>query len=195
MNPTQVVAALESRIGVVIVRWSVRVLFGLSVFAWFLMGADGPEDPHFEGEGDGASSRTLVPGFEEVAFRVEPAPGLDSEKRDYCAMHAVSSEKRAQGMQHQDDFSGYDGMVFTFEEDSLAGFINHNVPIGLSIAWFAADGRFVSATDMPPCPSGVGCPTFKPAGPFRTALEIPAGRLDDLGIAPGARLRVGGACT
>lgn len=197
MNLTRLAAALESRIGVVAVRWSVRILFFLSVLAWFVMGADGPADPRFADEdvenGSAAPARTPVDGFGEVAFRVDPAPGLDAA-RPRCALEAAEDAQRVKGMQNRSDFAGYDGMLFLFDRDSQAQFVNHFVPIGLSIAWFDGDGRFVSSADMPPCPSGVNCPRYSATGSYRTALEVPIGRLPDLGIAEGAVLTHGGPC-
>ena len=63
-----------------------------------------------------------------------------------------------------------------------------NTPIPLSIAWFDADGALrvdrrhgaVRATAPTARPT-------RPTGPYRYALEVPQGDLDDLGIGPGAR--------
>lgn len=194
MNQARLVAAVESGIGVAVVRWSVRILFALSVMAWFVMGADGPPDPRFGDEpGPGEAARVPVDGFGEVAFRVEPAPGLEAGG-DSCALEATTQSQQAQGMQGRSDFSGYDGMLFVFDDDHQGQFINHFVPIDLSIAFFDAGGRFVSSAEMPACPSGTACPLFGAAQPYRTALEVPGGRLPDLGIAEGARLTFGGRC-
>ena len=92
------------------------------------------------------------------------------------------------------DLSGYDAMVFRFDVDGTGGFYMRNVPVGLSIAWFTAEGRFVSSTDMAPCPDREGCPTYVPAGPYRIAVEVLEGGLGRLGIGEGSVLTVGGAC-
>jgi uncharacterized membrane protein (UPF0127 family) len=68
----------------------------------------------------------------------------------------------------------------------------------LSIAWFDAAGKFVSATDMAPCPPGTAagkCPLFSAKGPYRFALEVPQGQLPSLGIGPGTTLELAGPCT
>lgn len=188
MNLERLGAALDTRIGVAVVRWSVRILFVLSVLAWFVMGADGPADPRFADEtgAERIAARRPVAGFGEVAFSVGAKRG--------CALLADTDERRTKGMQGRSDFSGYDAMVFTFDSPIQAQFINHFVPIGLSIAFFDDGGRYVSSAEMPPCPEGVSCPTYGAARPFRTAVEAPMGRLEDLGIAEGARITVGGPC-
>ena len=60
----------------------------------------------------------------------------------------------------------------------------------LSIAFFAADGSFVSASDMAPCLDRppAECPRYPPAGPFTAAIEVPAGGLATRGITFGSRL-------
>lgn len=93
------------------------------------------------------------------------------------------------------DLAGYDAMVFPFLTDTTAQFYMRNVPVGLSIAWFTADGRFVSSTDMAPCPDQDGCPLYGAAGAYRFAIEVLQGGLGRLGIGDGSVLNVGGACT
>lgn len=188
MNLARLGAALDTRIGVAVVRWSVRILFVLSVLAWFVMGADGPADPRFADEtgAERIAARRPVAGFGEVAFSAGGKRG--------CALLADTDERRTKGMQGRSDFSGYDAMVFTFDSPVQAQFINHFVPIGLSIAFFDDTGRYVSSADMPPCPEGVSCPTYGAPRPFRTAIEVPMGRLEDLGIHEGTSLTAGGPC-
>ena len=92
------------------------------------------------------------------------------------------------------DLAGYDAMVFRFAADTTSEFYMRNVPVSLSIAWFAADGRYVSSTDMAPCPDMPGCPTYGASGPYRYALEVLQGGLGALGIGDGSVLSVAGAC-
>ena len=92
------------------------------------------------------------------------------------------------------DLRGYSGMAFLYDEDSTGGFYMRNTPTPLSIAWIDAAGGLVSTADMAPCEDREGCPTYPPAGPYRTAIEVFQGGLDDLGITSGATVTVGGAC-
>ena len=48
----------------------------------------------------------------------------------------------------------------------------------LSIAFFAGDGAFVSATDMEPCPpTAESCPLYQADGPYTDAIEVVQGDL------------------
>ncbi|HEX2062946.1 MAG TPA: DUF192 domain-containing protein, partial [Acidimicrobiales bacterium] len=111
-----------------------------------------------------------------------------------CALLAESREQLARGLMGRRDLAGYDGMVFRFAGEHEGAFYMRNVPIPLSIAWFDAEGRFVSAADMAPCEDREGCPRYFAAAPYRYAIEVPAGGLDRLGIGPGSVLELGGGC-
>ncbi len=51
----------------------------------------------------------------------------------------------------------------------------------------------MSAADMAPCPDDTErCPGYPPEGPYRYAVEVVQGRLDELGLEGDARLAVGG---
>lgn len=163
--------------------WLVGALAVSAVIAFLLVGADGPADPVLGG----------IPGFGEVAFRVTPA-GATSPAGQYCALLADDDAQRAQGMMGRQDLAGFDGMLFRFDADTSGSFWMRNVPVGLSIAWFDAEGRFVSAADMASCPDQDSCPHYPPAGPYRMALEVLQGGLGALGVGPGSTIVVGGAC-
>ena len=171
-------------------RWlgvGIWVLLALGLAACLDNGADSPGDPVLR---DGSR----LPGFAEVAFEIETAAGDVSA---YCALLADTEELRAQGMIGQSDFAGYDGMVFRYQADSTGQYHMRGVPIPLAIAWFAGDGTFVSSAEMDACPEATGACAerrYGAAGPFRTALEAPAGGLSVLGIGPGSRISVGGSC-
>jgi uncharacterized membrane protein (UPF0127 family) len=138
-----------------------------------------------------ASERALpiVVPFEPVAFRV------GSETAQRCALLAATDIARAQGMQGMTSLQGYDAMIFTFDQDTTTSFINHFVPIDLSIGWYDAAGRLVDHTKMEKCPSGQNCPTYASKDPFRYAVETPVGGLAALGLtSSGATLHVGGSC-
>jgi uncharacterized membrane protein (UPF0127 family) len=61
----------------------------------------------------------------------------------------------------------------------------------LSIAFFAGDGAFVSATDMEPCaPTAESCPLYQADGPYTDAIEAVQGDLPSLGIGAGSKLSV-----
>ena len=166
-----------------VLGWAVIVIAVLSIVAFLTVGANGPADPSLGG----------IPGFGEVAFQVTPAGGPGTAGQ-FCALLAENEQQRAKGLMGRRDLAGFDAMVFRFDADTDGGFYMRDVPVGLSIAWFGADGRFVSSTDMAPCPDQEGCPNYPPAAPYRLALEVLQGGLPRLGVGEGAVLTVGGAC-
>jgi uncharacterized membrane protein (UPF0127 family) len=156
--------------------------------------SDGPDSTD-EPDRAGSGGRTPVPGygFGEVALVVvEP----DGTQHVLCVMTAEEAEQRARGLMEVTDESlgGYDGMLFLFPVDSSGGFWMRNTPMPLSIAYLAADGEIVSTADMEPCEDSPDCPSYPADGPYRTALEVPQGRLDDLGVVAGATVRQEGDC-
>lgn len=160
-----------------VLAWVVAVMIALGFGACISEGADVPADPRLPQSSE-------FPNFGEVAFRIEPAP---NQLR--CALLAATEEQRTRGLMEVRDLKGYAGMLFRFSGPSQAGFHMRNTPMALSIAWFGADGTFVSAADMAPCEeNNPNCPVYSASGPFRYALEVPFGQLPALGIGPGTKL-------
>jgi uncharacterized membrane protein (UPF0127 family) len=132
----------------------------------------------------------VLPPFGRVGFQVADDPTVR------CALLAATESSQVQGMQQRRDLAGYDAMVFAFAQPSTASFINHFVPIDLSIAWFDAHGVLVDHTTMAACPSGQGCPTYASRDPYRYAIETPIGGLEAMGLAhAGAVVHIGGICS
>ena len=131
--------------------------------------------------------------FGSVAVTIEPDSG---PVRSTCMLAARTETEHARGLMEvtDPDLAGHDGMVFVYEEDTAGAFWMRNTPMALSIAYVDAGGRLVSSTDMAPCRDSPQCPNYPAAGRYRYAVEVPRGRLDDLGISSSARLRVGGSC-
>jgi uncharacterized membrane protein (UPF0127 family) len=178
------------------------VVVAVGVYAFVLRGADQPADPFIQPATTttslpdvappGDPARVPLEGFDEVAVTVDPVGGDDL--LSWCLLLAQQAEQRQRGLMEVTDLQGYDGMVFRFDTDSTNGFFMRNTPTPLSIAWIDAAGAVVSTTDMDPCEDREGCPTYLAAGPYRSAIEVFQGGLDDLGIEPGARVYVGGPC-
>jgi len=115
----------------------------------------------------------------------------DSSTRELQVLVADTEELRAHGLMEVTDLDPHDGMLFVFETDTAVAFWMKNTVLPLSIAFFDADGRFVSATDMTPCPpQETSCPTYPPGGHYRYALEVEQGDLASLGITEGTVLDV-----
>ncbi|MBW3645820.1 MAG: DUF192 domain-containing protein [Actinobacteria bacterium] len=132
-----------------------------------------------------APARRPLPGFGETDFRITAG----GRTFDGVALLADDGPSRSQGLMEQTDLRGYDAMVFRFDSPSKGEFYMRNTRIPLSIAFFDAEGRFVSSADMEPCPDEVRrCPTYGAARPYLHAIEVPAGDLGRMGIGPGAVL-------
>ena len=183
-------------------NWGVPILVLLAIIGFLLEGADRPANPFFRqpAAAGGATAtpvpeRTRVTGFGEIAFRIDSTGvlfgGGGSVSAARCALLAATSEQMSKGLMGRTDLSGYDGMLFRFDGDTQGTFYMKDTLIPLSIAWFDAQGRFISATDMPPCGDAPVCPTYGAEAAYRYALEVPEGGLPALGVGPGTRLIVG----
>ncbi|HEX9968649.1 MAG TPA: DUF192 domain-containing protein, partial [Acidimicrobiales bacterium] len=111
-----------------------------------------------------------------------------------CVLVADDTEERRRGLMEVTDLGKHAGMVFLFQADSQNGFWMRNTPMPLTVAYYDAAGRFVSSADMQPCNDTPRCPGYEPAGPYRTAVEVPRGKAPGHGIGPGSKIAVGGAC-
>jgi uncharacterized protein len=130
-------------------------------------------------------------GFGEVAIAIT---GPDGEVAGWCVLLAATGAQRQRGLMEVTDLGGYAGMLFVWSQDASSSFYMRNTPTPLSIGWFTADGALVSTADMDPCADVSGCPTYPSGGSYRFALEVPKGSLDDVGVAAGSSLAVGGSC-
>jgi uncharacterized membrane protein (UPF0127 family) len=140
----------------------------------------------------GPPDRRLPDGFAETAVAITDANG---NVTGCCVLVAVTSSQRERGLMQVTDLAGYDGMLFVWNADTSGGFWMRNTPMPLSIAFFDAEGGFVSATDMAPCGDSDSCPTYPAGGTYRFALEVPQEMLDDLGVGEGSTIDIGGACS
>jgi uncharacterized protein len=191
--------------------WVVGVVFVVGALAFLARGADGPADPFLETGAagpDAGAAPTAEPAppegrqppgegdlelFGAIAMAVTPP---DGEPVGYCALLADTREARAQGLMHRTDMAGYDAMVFAYDEPTAGSFYMFNTVMPLSIAFYDGDGAYISEADMDPCPHDEpgACPTHPAAAPFLHAVEVPQGQLAAMGMVPGSRLEVGGAC-
>ena len=89
---------------------------------------------------------------------------------------------------NQDDLDGYDGMLFRFPDEAERYFWMRNTRIPLSIAFYSANGSFVSATDMQPCGDSPDCPNYPSRGPAKYRARGVEGRAPWAGATAGSRL-------
>lgn len=167
------------------------------------LGGDDPEvgvpgtAPAATDDGDRADAwagRVLPAGFDEALVTITDADA-DGETCEVCVLTARTSAARAQGLMGVDDpgLGGYDGMLFEYDDEVRGSFWMRNTLLSLSIAFFDDDGELVSTDDMEPCPDDVAdgdCPRHPAAGPYRYALEVVQGGLDEILVAPGSTLEV-----
>lgn len=102
---------------------------------------------------------------------------------------ADESELRQRGLMNVVDLGDLDGMLFVMDETVRSAFTMRNTLIPLHIAFFAESGELVDVFEMIPCDEEP-CPTYRPSGSYRYAVEVPLGRFDDLD--PSARISVKG---
>ncbi len=132
-----------------------------------------------------------VDGVGETVITITDA---DGNVTACCVLVGATAAQPERGLMEVTDLQGYEGMLFVWEADTGGGFWMRNTPTPLSIAWFAADGSFVSSAEMEPCGDSDNCPTYNPEGDYRFALETFQGDLAALGAGPGSKLTVGGTC-
>ena len=132
--------------------------------------------------------------FEQVRVTIR---GADGEVRTPCMLLARTEELRAQGLMHvrAGGLDPFAGMVFAFDQDVTGSFTMADTVMPLSVVFLDPSGRVVSSQAMTPCPAGTTtCPTYPAAGPYRTAIEVPAGQATVLGLDEKAEVQVGGTC-
>ena len=84
-------------------------------------------------------------------------------------------------------------MLFRFGESTTVSFRMRDTRLPLSVAFFAANGTFVSLGHMVPCMTGpdVGlCRGYSAESGYADAVEVAEGKLLDLLIGPGFRLDI-----
>jgi uncharacterized membrane protein (UPF0127 family) len=98
---------------------------------------------------------------------------------------AADPESRTRGLSGRGGVPPGTGMVFLYPQDTAGGFWMKDTLVPLSIAFVSASGRVVSVSEMVPCKADP-CPVYYPAGPYRYAVELPAGAFAAAGVGPGS---------
>ena len=175
-------------------RQSIWVLGALGVIAFLIVGANRPANPYLVPPGGTVSTKAFT-GFGATYVTIAAGPGLPSSPRPRCMLLASTTAQQELGLMRQTSLHGFSGMVFEFHGTTDVAFYMKDTLIPLSIAWFRADGSFLSSADMPPCPAGTAvCPTYGPKSPFDLAIEVPRGNLHGLGLGPGSLVQLSGPC-
>jgi uncharacterized protein len=98
---------------------------------------------------------------------------------------AADPESRTRGLSGRGGVPPGTGMVFLYPQDTAGGFWMKDTLVPLSIAFVSASGGVVSVSEMVPCKADP-CPVYYPAGPYRYAVELPAGAFEAAGVGPGS---------
>jgi len=141
-----------------------------------------------------AEASLRAQGFSKVTLRIRHADGTVEEP---CVWLADTEVERGRGLMEITDPSigGGEAMVFFWELDTTAEFWMKDTVLPLSIAWIDSAGVFVGGADMDPCPAAASrCPLFAAFRPYRLAIEMAQGRLQDWGIEPGSMVTLARAC-
>jgi hypothetical protein len=141
-----------------------------------------------------AEASLRAQGFTKVTLRLRHADGTVDE---HCVWLADTEVERNRGLMEVTDPSlgGGEAMVFAFDADTSAAFWMKDTLLPLSIAWVDSSGAVVNSANMDPCPATTkNCPQFPPGSPYRLAIEMAQGRLQDWGIGPDATVTLAEAC-
>lgn len=102
-------------------------------------------------------------------------------------------EARSKGLRGRAGLEEFHGMLFWYpdEQPVTSGFWMFEVPFSLDLAFISEDGKIVSSVTMAPCMETIPgrCRGYYSAMRFRSALELPAGFLEEHGIEVGDFVR------
>jgi len=140
-----------------------------------------------------ASVSAAPVGFETAEVRVRRADGSVCV---LCTYVARTPEEQRRGLMGVTNLDGFDGMTFVFDPPTASNFWMRNTVLALTGVWFDAEGGYLGAYDMQPCPDDqTACPLYGPGRPAATVVEFLLGDDQRFGIGEGAVLEsVGGPC-
>lgn len=151
--------------------------------------ASGGTDPDEPATGDDVASGVEPDGVTTVTVRITAADGSVCEK---CMWLADEGDERGRGLMGVTDLGEPAGMIFRFDAPTNGAFFMFGTPTPLSIAWFDADGGWVSEIDMEPCVSDdrADCELYTAGDEYQFAIEVFQGGLDALGIGPDSEIEI-----
>lgn len=121
-------------------------------------------------------------------FAVDTVTLVDGDASITVPVYVADTDAlRARGLMGRESLPEGTGMVFVYTDDRTGSFWMRDTLIPLSIAFADASGEIIDIQDMEPC-TALPCPRHAPAGPYRTALEVPQGWFTAQGVEPGWRL-------
>ena len=138
-------------------------------------GPDGIVDPPPAPE---EAAGTVPHGFGLVDATISSPGGVGVE---LSLWFAGTPDQRRRGLTGVTDLGGADGMLFRFDTAGSHRFHMWRTDIPLDILFFDEQGRYVGGDGMEPCPhvDRGRCERYSPDGPLLSAVEVPAGALDE----------------
>jgi uncharacterized protein len=102
---------------------------------------------------------------------------------------ADTPERRRHGLMEVPELPAGTGMLFAFEDERTGGFWMKDTLVPLDIAFAAADGTILAILPMDPCEQDP-CEVYDAGVSYRSALEVPQGWFDEVGVEVGHGLTV-----
>ena len=136
----------------------------------------------FEG---GSAGVGILTTLERRPVRLILADGTVNE---VSALYAGAKYERWVGYRGfpEELLSAFPSILFVFDEEIEGTFTMKTVLFDLDIAFFNDEGLLVGSTTM----EAQSEPLYTASAPFRYAIELPAGTIDDLGIDADTRLEI-----
>ena len=151
--------------------------------------ADGSSDevPAADDAGTGPEVPPLSPAIDDLDETVVTITTSSGDRVRVDAKVASTSDERRHGLMHVPELPDGLGMLFVFDSERSGGFWMFNTLVPLDIAYIDDAGEIGTIAAMEPCGSddAADCPTYAPDRPYSTALEVPQGWFDDVGVATG----------
>lgn len=121
-------------------------------------------------------------GLEQVRLTISS----QGKKRQFTVEVARTVEEQAQGLMYRSSLAPDRGMIFPFETPRQASFWMKNTLIPLDLLFIRADGSIanIEANAVP-----LSLQPIFADGEVTAVLEIAGGRSEELGIAPGDKVK------
>ncbi len=102
---------------------------------------------------------------------------------------ARTPKQQALGLMYREHLPNDRGMLFPFNPPRAVGFWMKNVSIHLDMIFLREGVVQAIAENVPPCNS-VPCPTYGPKVPIDQVIELRGGRVTQLGLKVGERIKI-----
>jgi uncharacterized protein len=102
---------------------------------------------------------------------------------------SVTNEQRTKGLSVKEGLAENEAMLFVFDNEAEHRFWMKDMKFPIDIIWIDGDKTIVHIEhNLPPCSSGVLCPTYKPSDDSLYVLETVGGFAEKYNIVKGTRV-------